>query len=267
MVIKYEYLLKRDVLAPFIISLGGLIVYLIGDKLIRRVFHIRIGKMDERKRKTIKSITLNLWKYFVIVVCALMILGEFGLDTKTIIASFGLAGAVLGFAVQDTLKDIMSGLFIIIEDQYRVGDTITVDSFKGEVVALGLKTTKIKAYTGEIKIVSNRLISTVINHSLTASMAIVDVEVSYEDDIQKVENVLQNLCDRLNKELTLTKDNVNLLGVEEIGSNGVVFRLAALTKAMKHYEVQRKIRREIILELEKNNITIPYTQVVIHNER
>lgn len=259
--------LERKVIAPILIVLFGVLFYTIINKIIIRVFKIQEGKMDERKRKTIRSITLNIWKYFVLIVCVLMILGEYGLDTKTIIASFGLLGAVLGLALQDTLKDIVSGFFIIIEDQYRVGDTVSIDGFKGEVIAIGLKTTKIKAYTGEIKIIVNRLITSVVNYSINKSLAIVDVEVSYDDNIEKVENVLRELCKKLNKELTLTNGEVEVLGVEEIGNNGIKFRMVAPSLAMKHFEVQRKIRREIILEFEKNNITIPFEQVVVHNEK
>lgn len=264
---NFSIFLERKVIAPILIVIFGILFYTIINKIIIQIFKIQEGKMDERKRKTIRSIILNVWKYFVLIVCTLMILGEYGLDTKTIIASFGLLGAVLGLALQDTLKDIVSGFFIIIEDQFRVGDTVSIDDFKGEVIAIGLKTTKIKAYTGEIKIIANRLITSVINYSINKSLAIVDVEVSYDDNIEKVEMILKNLCNRLNDELTLTNGEVELLGIEDLGSNGIKFRLVAPSLAMKHFEVQRKIRREVILEFERNNITIPFEQVVIHNEK
>ena len=95
-----------------------------------------------------------------------MILDIFGIDTKTLIASLGVVGLVAGLAVQDTLKDFVAGMSIILENQYRVGDTITIKGFRGEVISLGIKSTRLRSLTGEIMIVPNHLIEEVINHSL-----------------------------------------------------------------------------------------------------
>ena len=112
-----------------------------------------------------------------------MILDIFGVDTATLIASLGVVGLVAGLAIQDTLKDFVAGISIILENQYRVGDTITVKGFRGEVINLGIKTTHIRAYTGEVMIIANHLIEEVINHSVEKSLAVIDIPVSYDTNI------------------------------------------------------------------------------------
>lgn len=263
---NFKIFLQREVIAPIIIIIVGVIVYILGSKMIERVFSLRIGKMDDRKRKTLSTLITNIFKYLMILICGLMILGEFGVNTKTVIASLGAIGVVIGLALQDLLKDLIAGVTIVCEDQYRVGDTVTIDEFKGEVIYLGMKTTKVKAYTGEIKMISNRLITTVINHSLEASLAMVDIVVNYGEDITKVEKVLHELCDNLNQELKLIKEDVSVWGIEDLGDSGIKFRLAATTKPMRHIEVQRKIRREALLILEKEGIELAYPHMVVEYE-
>ena len=170
-----------------------------------------------------------------------------------------------GLALQDTLKDFLSGLSIIFENQYAIGDTVTVGGFKGEVISLGLKSTRIKAYTGEVKIISNRNICEVINHTIAFSLAQVDVQVSYEDDIKKVKKVLDELCIRLSKELPDLKEDIKCLGINSLDESGITFRVEAKTTPLKHYAIERILYKEIKLELDKNGITIPYQQVVIRN--
>lgn len=260
-----DSILTRKVIAPIVIVLVGILVYLFLHSILKRSFKVKIGRMDDRKRVTILKLIDNISKYFIIIVCILLILGEFGVDTKSLVASLGVVGVVIGLALQDTLKDFVSGLFIITEDQYRVGDTITVGGFKGEVVSLGLKTTKVKAYTGEIKIIANHNINEVINHSLEESLAIVDVSVAYESDLEQVEAVLKNVAERLSNELSDLKEPIEVLGIESLDDSGICYRLTATTVAMKQYGIQRRIRKEIKQEFDAQKITIPYPQVVIHH--
>ena len=126
-----------------------------------------------------------------------MILDVYGIDTKTILASIGIIGLVIGLAVQDTLRDFLSGLFIILDNQYSVGDNVMINGFRGNVINLGLKTTRIKAYTGEVKIIANRNIMEVTNYSKENSLAIVDISVSHNSNLEKTEKVLNELCERL----------------------------------------------------------------------
>lgn len=261
-----EVLLQRHIIAPIFIILGGIVAYMISNNIIHRAFKLKIGKMEDRKRQTLITLLTNIFKYLIIIICIVMILGEFGVDTKTLAASLGAFGVVIGLAFQDLLKDLIAGITIVFEDQYRVGDTVTIDGFKGEVIYLGMKTTKVKAYTGEIKMISNRLITSVINHSLDDSLALVDIVVNYGEDIAKVEQVLTELCNTLTTDLKLINEEVKLWGIEDLGDSGIKFRLAAPTKPMKHFEVQRQIRKQALITLEKEGIGFAYPHMVVEHE-
>ena len=262
-----KYVLVKEVVNPVCIIVFTFLIYVIISKLIKDVFNKKIKKIDKRKSKTIESLILNIIKYLLIVIAIVMILDVYGIDTKSIITSLGIVGVVVGLSLQDTLKDLISGIFIIFEDQYGVGDTVTINDFKGEVISLGMKTTKIKSIKGDVEIIPNRNINFVINHSLTSSLAIVDVGVSYNSNLDKVDEVLINLCERLNSTLPNLTGNVEVLGITQLGDSSISYRITALTKPMKHIEVERIIRKEIKKEFDKRHIEIPFPQVVVHNER
>ena len=260
-----DKILIKEIVGPILIILISIVVYLILKNVVNNIFKIKNRYVDKRKSKTINSLINNLIKYFIILVDIVMILDIFGIDTKTLIASLGIVGVVAGLAIQDTLKDFVAGISIILENQYRVGDTITIKGFRGEVIDLGIKSTKIKSYTGEVMIIANHLIEEVINHSLEKSVAIVDIPVSYDTDVDKLEKVLNKLFINLNKSIDGLKGDISILGLEDYNDSSISYRVIADTFPMKHFQVERELKKAIKKELEKNNIEIPFTQVVIHN--
>lgn len=259
-----DKILVKEVVGPILIILVSLLVYLVIKSVVNNVFKIRNKYIDKRKSKTINGLINNLIKYFIIIIDIVMILDIFGIDTKTLIASLGVVGFVVGLAVQDTLKDFVAGMSIILENQYRVGDTITVKGFRGEVISLGIKSTKIKAYTGEVMIIPNHLIEEVVNHSLDKSLAVVDIPVSYDTDLKKLESVLSNLFSKLSID-GITGD-IKILGLESYDDSSISYRVVVDTIPMKHYQVERELKRAIKLELDKNGIEIPFPQVVVHKK-
>ena len=262
-----EALLINEVIEPSLIILCSVLIYIFIGKIIKHFSKMPVKRLDHKKRQTILTVLKSIIKYIILSIDILLILNVYGIDTKAILASFGVIGAVLGLAMQDLLKDIIAGISILFEDQFRVGDWIEVGGFKGEVISLGLKTTRIKAYTGETKIISNRTLTEVTNFNMHSSMAIVDVQVAYESDLQKVEKVLSSVCVEEQEKIPMLKGKIELLGVQSLGENGIVYRIVAPCKAMEQYGVERLLRKAIKLALDKNHIIIPYLQVVIHNER
>lgn len=242
------------------------IVYLIISRVIKNINRRNFMKAGEKRKKTLLLLINSIIKYILMIVCVLTILDIYGVDTTALITSLGLIGLGASLALQDTLKDLLAGFFIIFENQYDIGDVIEINNFKGEVISLGLKTTKIKAYTGEINIVANRNIAEVINYSSSNSLAIVDFDISYDEDLNKVEDVLNKLCAKLSEDLSNIKGDVKLLGIENLGSSGITYRITVETKSMEQSKIQRQIRKAVREELGKQGIEIPYTQVVIHNE-
>ena len=257
-------ILIKEVVGPILIILVSILVYLIVKNVIDRLFRIK-SNVDKRKTKTINSLINNLIKYFIVIVDIVMILDIFGIDTKTLIASLGVVGVVAGLAVQDTLKDFVAGMSIILENQYRVGDTITVKGFRGEVISLGIKSTKIRSLTGEVMIIANHLIEEVINHSLDKSVAIVDLPVSYSTNIDKLEKVLSNLFNEINGTISGVTGDIKILGLQSYDDSSICFRIVCDTKPMEHLQVERELRKLIKNCLDKNHIEIPFPQVVVHN--
>lgn len=260
-----DKLLIKEIIGPILVVCISILIYGILRRIIRKMFRLRLAKVDMRKNKTIAGLLCSLLKYLIIVIDVLTILSIYGVDTKAIIASLGVVGVVLGLALQDMLKDFISGIFILSEDQYRVGDTVMIGDFQGEVIALGLKTTRIRAYTGEIKIVSNRNITEIINYNKANSLAIVDIPTEYSESPDKVMDVLTILCEKMTKELPNLKGKVECLGIQALSDDGVVYRVTVETKAMMHYAVQRQMRKMICEEFKRQKINIPYRQLVIHN--
>lgn len=260
-----DFVLVKEVTGPILIVLVSIIVYLILKEVVNKIFKFKSKRVDKRKSKTINRLVNNLIKYFIVIVDLIMILDIFGIDTKTLIASLGIVGLVAGLAVQDTLKDFVAGITIIFENQYRIGDTITVKGFRGEVIDLGIKSTRIRALTGEIMIVSNHLIEEVINHSLEKSVAIVDIPVSYSTDIDKLESVLHELFSDLNKSIKGLKGEIKLLGLQSFDDSSIAYRISVETVPMEHMQVERDLKKAIKVALDANNIEIPFPQVVVHN--
>lgn len=255
----------KEVINPIIIIIICILIYRLFKALVHHTLNIKNNKKISQRQKTLLSLINNVVKYFLVILAILLILDVYGVNTKSIIASLGVVGVVIGLAIQDTLKDFIAGTFIIFDNQYQIGDTVTINGFKGEVVSLGMKTTKIKAYTGEIMIISNREITQITNHSLANSLAIVDIPVSYDEDNKRVESVLFSLCTQLTKDLTDIKGDVQLLGINSFDESAIIYRIVVETKAMEHYHVQRDILKAIKETFDRENIEIPYKQVVIHN--
>ena len=260
-----DEILTKEVIAPIVIIVLSFLLYKVIIKILKKFFDLKSKKIDEKRKKTIFNLIRNVVRIFIISIAILSILEVYGFNTGSIIASLSVIGVVIGLAFQDLIKDFIAGVSIVIEGQYRVGDTVKINGFQGEVINVGLKSTKIKAYTGEILILANHLITEVINYNLSDSLALIDIDIAYESDLEKVEKVLTNLCERLSNELPYLKGNVELLGINSLEFSSIRYRMTVVTESMKHHIVQRKMRKEVKLELDKHKIVIPYNQVVIHN--
>lgn len=258
-----QYILKKEVIAPIIIILVSIFLCLISKKIIYKIFKFNSPLINEGKKKSVLNLVNNIIKIIIFSIAIMTILEIYGINTKSLVASLGVFSLVAGLALQDLLKDFIVGISILIESQYSIGDWVSINGFKGEVLPSNLRTTKLKAYTGEIKYIFNRNINEIINYSTDSSNLIIDISVAYESDIDKVKSVLDDLCVKLKKEYKL-KD-ISCLGIQDLADNSINFRLVVLTKYSEQFNLDREIKKEIVKVFEENKITIPYNQVVIHN--
>ena len=256
-------------LYPILYILIGYICYKIIGNLINKLFEGKLktdikDRHAQKRITTIKTLILNLIKYIIIIFIILAILSLYGVNVKSIIAGVGITAAVIGLAFQDIAKDLLAGIFIVAEDQYEIGDTIEVNGFMGEVIFIGLKTTRIRDYKGRVKIIANHTINEVINYNLNNSLAIVDIGIDYSEDNIKVEKVLTELTKRLSDIIPYAKGKAELLGIDSLADSAIIYRITCPVASMKQYEAQRIMRSEIKKTLDKAKIKIPYPQIEVH---
>lgn len=257
----------KIVLSPIFYILLGFLIYEIIRQLIKSgIARNNIKKHHHKKRmNTISSLLINIVKYIIIIVVFILILADFGVNVASLITGLGVTAALVGLAFQDLAKDFIAGISIILEDQYEIGDTVEINGFLGEVVALGLRSTRIKNFKGQTLIVANHTITQVINYNLYNNLAIVDISVGYDEDLDKVEQVLNNLSKKMKGKIPKSIGEMKVLGVNSLDSSAVVYRVTLETQPNEYASVQRIMRKEIKLELDKENIKIPFDQIEVHN--
>lgn len=258
----------KHILYPILYIIIGLIVYEIAKKVITNMTNKteKNLKPNQLQRiKTIRQLMINVVKYIIIILVLLGILATFGVNVTSFLAGLGITSVIAGLALQDLAKDIIAGISIITEGQYEVGDWIEVDGFMGEVIFVGLRSTKIRDYKGAIKIISNHYIDNIINYSMNNSLAVVDVIVGQDQDPEKVEKVLNNLEKNMNGKIEDATGPIQILGIEDLQETGIRYRVTVETKPMQQYGVQRILRKEIRKTFNKENIAIPYTKIEVEN--
>jgi moderate conductance mechanosensitive channel len=242
-----------------ILVISGIVIRL-GKVAIHNTFKLRNNSLlrtSERREATLEKLIDNILSYVVYFIAFLMILSVLTIDVKALLAGAGIVGLAVGFGAQSLVKDILSGFFIIFEDQFSVGDHIRIGQFEGNVEAIGLRTTKIKSWTGELHILPNGSITEVTNYSLNNSVAVVDVAIGYKEDIEKAENVISELLQKLPEQYEEIVNVPELLGVQNMGPNEIVLRIVAETLPMQHTNIARIIRKEVKVHLDENGIEIP----------
>ena len=251
-----------------VIALIAGIAVKISKKLIANVFAIRAKsplRVSERREATILKLLQNVVAYFIYFIAITTILGNLDVDVKGLIAGAGIVGLAVGFGAQSLVKDVITGFFIIFEDQFAVGDYVRVGQVEGTVEMIGLRTTKIKATTGEVNIIPNGNIMEVTNFSINNSIAILDIGIAYEGNIDKAEKVITDVLEKMPEKYEEIVGTPKFLGVQNLAPSEVVLRIWAETLPMQHFYISRELRRELKEALDANGIEIPYPRMVMYN--
>ena len=258
----------RKIINSIVYLIFVFIIYLILRRVLKIMFmradNRKISKQQKQRIKTISQIMSSLLKYAMLILVMLVILADFGVNVTSLIAGLGILTAVLGLAFQDMLKDVISGVTIIVEDQFSVGDVIEINGFKGTVINIGLKTTEVKSSNGPVKIIANHNIDGLTNYSKFATMAIVEVRTSYEVSSDKVMAALTNVKKHIARSMKLASSEVTVTPAsDDLGALGVAYKVSCPCAADDCSDVQSEIREEILAEFKKSKIEIPYQHVVI----
>jgi small conductance mechanosensitive channel len=235
------------------------------NRLVSIITKLIFGK---KKKSSAKIILFNSFtKYIIVFLGFFFILSAWGVETSTILASIGLLGLAISFGAQGLIEDLLSGLFIIFENQFEVGDIVYVGDFRGIVYEMGLRSTKfMDQYTLDVKIMRNSSVKDIINASVKLSVAICDVGIAYDTDLNKIEKLskkfLPTLLDKYPKTLY---DAPVYLGVQKLSDSSVVVRFIGKTTEEKKVKLVRILNYEIKTMFDKNKITIPFPQIDVHN--
>ncbi|MCA0151319.1 MULTISPECIES: mechanosensitive ion channel family protein [Rossellomorea] len=242
----------------------------VGRSAIRNVFKVRSRsplKFTERREATLSKLLENVLTYVIYFISLMTILSTLEIDVKGLIAGAGIVGLAVGFGAQNLVRDIITGFFIIFEDQFSVGDYVRIGSAEGTVEEIGLRTTKIKSWTGELHIFPNGNVTEVTNFSIHNSIAVVDVSIAYEENIEEAEKVMQELLLALPQKYEDLVNPPELLGVQTLGASDVVIRIVAETVPMRHWYMARMIRKEVKLCLDAHGIEIPFPRMVMYSRQ
>ncbi|OAH54264.1 MULTISPECIES: mechanosensitive ion channel family protein [Bacillaceae] len=249
--------------------LAAMVIVKVGKLAIRNFFVIRSKApltFSERRENTLLKLIENVLAYVVYFIALVNVLAILSFDVKGLIAGAGVLGLAIGFGAQNLVRDVITGFFIIFEDQFSVGDFVRIGQFEGTVEEIGLRTTKIKNWTGELHILPNGSIVEVTNFSLHNSVAVVDVSIAYEENIAEAERVIGELLETLQAKYPEIVATPKLLGIQMMAAADVTLRITAETTPMNHYYIARMIRKDIKLYLDEQGIEIPYPRMVMYSK-
>lgn len=252
-----------------IITVTAIVVDITG-RLIDRFFILWQGekhnRVSEKKKKTLTGLLKSIVRYTSYFVAGISILDIFGVHTQSLITAAGVGGLAVGFGAQNLVKDIISGFFIIFEDQYNVGDYIETSGVSGTVEEIGLRSTQLRDFGGQLHIIPNGSIELVTNYSKGKMRALVTIAVTYEEDLKKVFEVLDEVCKKVKENRKDIIDGPNVLGVTELSASAVVITIIAKTVPMMQWSVEREIRKAILESFEAEGIKIPYPKTILLQE-
>lgn len=224
------------------------------------------GREPERAEARARSIAVVLASAAAIavwVVSVITMLGLIGIDVAPMIAGAGIAGIAVGFGAQNLVRDVVAGLFILIEDQFGLGDVVEIDGVSGVVEALSLRATQLRSANGTVWFVPNGQITRLGNMTKTWSAAMLDVDVAYGADIDRVRAVLQATAQALADDTDyahLLVEAPQVLGVEALGADGITVRVVMKVAAGQQWAIQRLLRERVKVALESAQIEIPFPQ-------
>lgn len=229
-------------------------------RLVEEVIPSKSGRQE-----TLRRMFMNALRYAMVIVGIIWGLMIFGVDTGAIFASVGIVTLVVSLSAESLFADMFTGIFILVEDQYHVGDIISIDGFRGRVVSLGIRTTRIEDDGGNVKIINNADIRNVMNLSNKVSFSICDISMSYGESIERAEAVIAEAMPKIQaKYPDIFEHGLQYAGVQSLSASSVDLRVLARVSEANIYRGRRLLNREMKLAFDEAGIEIPFPQLVVH---
>ena len=259
--------LNNDLLIMIVKSLFSILISIIIYNVFVMIIGSSInrgglGKLSTKKKATYLKMLKSIIRYVLIVINVLVILKIFGINITSMLAGVGIIGIIIGFAIQDALKDIIKGIDIIADNYYHVGDVIKYGDITGKVLSIGLKTTKLEdVYTFNIVSISNRNIEKV---EIVSNLINIDVPISYEVSLDKAEKVINDIVESIKKHEGVNKCEYR--GVNDLADSSIKYQIKVYCNPINKVQIRRDSLRYILVGLDKHHLSVPYNQIDVHQK-
>ena len=222
-----------------------------------------IKLFTSKKSKTYFKLVRSVIRYIFVIITIFILLQLNGIDISSVLAGVGILGVVFGLAIQDWLKDIIRGSSILSDDYFSVGDVVKYKEIEGKVLVIGLKTTKIQDLkTNNVISIANRNIEEV---ELVSNVIHINIPMPYELNVKKAETIVTSIVENIKNNENV--EDVKYLGVNDLADSSINYLISIQNNnPAKKFQIRRDALRVILIEMEKNGISVPYTQIDIHNK-
>ncbi|MGG7161967.1 mechanosensitive ion channel family protein [Clostridium baratii] len=261
-----DFIVKKGIKALIVIFLMFITIK-IGNRAIKKFVERQIKNpnskltMNPQKAKTVGAVMHSILKYTVYFVGIAILLAD--LFSGISLTFAGIGGFAVGFGAQALVKDLINGFFILFEDQYGVGDYVTIGNFSGIIENIGIRTTVLKDFNGDLHLIPNGSVNIVTNHSRTNMRFMVDVSIAYEEDIDNAIKVIEEVSKEFENTHEEVVTPIDVWGVTELGASGINIRTVGFSTPMSQWSMERKLRKAIKEALDAANIEIPYNKLDI----
>lgn len=253
--ISFDTILKIIIAVAFIQVVGGVLI------VVLSLFKNKSGRIG-----TMSTVLISIVKYSMRIIGFCWVLTIIGVNVSTIFASIGILALIIGFGAESLVADIVTGVFVLFENEYNIGDIIEVDGFRGTVTEIGIRTVSVQDSGGNIKIINNSDLKNIINRSNQKSTAVCDIGVAYETDLEEFDKLVIKIIDEItDRNPEAFKSGIKYLGVQELGDFSITLRFVAEAEENKVFATRRLLNKELKIAFDRHNVSIPFPQIEVRN--
>ena len=238
---------------------------LLAENLV--VFLLGLAKPASHRARSVLSLVSSLVRYLAVIIILCSALSIVGVNIGTIVASVGVLALIVGFSAESLIADVVIGTFMLLENQYNVGDIVEVNGFRGTVTSIGIRTTCITDSGDNVKIINNSEMKNILNRSDNSSKAVCDISIPYETDIEALEARLPALLEEIYRNHTDTMEGVPVyLGVQALEASGILLRFLVNVSERNVYSTARTLNHDLLLGFRRLGVECPYPQLDVHSK-
>ena len=247
-----------------ILKIVVVVAFLVGVNVLMQII---IGFIPQKggRVSTFTTIVSSLVKYVVVLVGFCWILSAIGLDLNTVFAGVGIIALIIGFGAESLVADLVTGMFMLFENQFNVGDIIELDGYRGKVEFIGIRTTGVRDIGGNLKIINNSDIKNVLNRSERGSVTVTEIGISYRTDLKKVDKLMPGILDKIkadNPDMFINQ--IRYLGVENLSDSAVVLKFVADVEEENIFSGRRILNKELKCAFDEAGIEITYPKLDVY---